>query len=624
MGLFQNLLETYEKCSTAEGVVQKDARNALIPVFHTVFESAICIVIDNEGTYISAYKEKRHIIIPCTDESLGRTSKSYAPHALCEQYSYLNGANTQKKENYLAQLFEWKGENRVLNAVYTYVEKGTIVGDLIGVSPNDKEIVRFIVYTNGEYIECWNSVELWNLWKDHELNKTNNQSCFDYLYGKDNPIIPKQYPKGIGRLYNAKFISSNDSEWFTFRGRFDKRDEAIVVDYENSQKMHLAARWIISNCSYWNDNKQSVVAWAVDDNIDVEIKPSEISYNLFEGMEKVNTTSEIVEESKRMVYTEYAQLLRKVLDGYSNANKLEQHARRICIAIFDTTSDSTGRLSVTFYQELDQNEYLQSIMKWHKDTSYYLTTSRYERLENGKTKTIPIHYIGAPSYDDILFAVYGKGRGDKSYDVLKKKVRKQLLECMFGNFLFPKSMVEMAANRSSRPMSFIDSNGKFIEKDWIRSINITCALIRKYYTQYKGGIELDLDTKRQDRDYLFGRLLSVADKLERTALYKADKQGTRATNATRLMSAFQVKPYSTWGQLWSQLIPYKNQLNGAGYYQLLIDEIMSLFQSGDYENNEPLSPLYLLGYSAQNRALAKSGKNESVEVDNNGDTAEQD
>ncbi|MPM65835.1 hypothetical protein SDC9_112739 [bioreactor metagenome] len=133
---------------------------------------------------------------------------------------------------------------------------------------------------------------------------------------------------------------------------------------------------------------------------------------------------------------------------------------------------------------------------------------------------------------------------------------------------------------------------------------------------------MDLDTKRRDRDYLFGRLLSVAEKLERTALYKTDKQGTRTTNATRLMSAFQVKPFSTWGQLWSQLIPYKNQLNGAGYYQMLIDEIMSLFQNGDYEDNKPLSPLYLLGYSAQNRAFSKTDKEESMEVEDDGATSE--
>jgi len=183
-------------------------------------------------------------------------------------------------------------------------------------------------------------------------------------------------------------------------------------------------------------------------------------------------------------------------------------------------------------------------------------------------------------------------------------------------------LVQMAVNRSSNPMSFTDSSGKFSEKDWRRSINITCALARKYYKQQKEEIELALNPERRDRDYLYGRLLAVAEKMERTALFKADKQDTRPTNATRLMSAFQVKPYSTWGQIYTQLIPYKNQLNGAGYYQSLIDGIMALFKSDDYEDNSPLSPLYLLGYSAQNMELSKNNKNKNLEGIENDDIKE--
>ena len=129
---------------------------------------------------------------------------------------------------------------------------------------------------------------------------------------------------------------------------------------------------------------------------------------------------------------------------------------------------------------------------------------------------------------------------------------------------------------------------------------------------------MELNTDRADRDYLYGRLLAVADKLEHAALYKADKQDSRPTNATKLMSAFQIKPYSTWGLLYGQLIPYKNQLNGAGYYQSMIDNIMVLFKSGDYEDNSPLSPLYLLGYSAQNRAFFNNNKNDNLEEKNDG------
>lgn len=179
----------------------------------------------------------------------------------------------------------------------------------------------------------------------------------------------------------------------------------------------------------------------------------------------------------------------------------------------------------------------------------------------------------------------------------------------------------MAVNRASHPMSFNDSNGKFNENDWKQSINITCALARKFYKQQKEEIQLELETIRNDRDYLFGRLLSVADKMENEVLYKSGNK--RPTNAVKLMSAFQVKPYSTWGQLYSQLIPYRNQLDGARYYQSLIDEIMGLFRNGDFEKNYPLSPLYLLGYSAQNRVLYKKNKKTNLEVNGNDDIAEQ-
>jgi CRISPR-associated protein Csd1 len=357
-----------------------------------------------------------------------------------------------------------------------------------------------------------------------------------------------------------------------------------------------------------------IITWGVDSDTEVRAKPQDSSYDLFESMPDIKTDADILSQASSQIYGEYAVELKRLLQGYGKADNIKEHSRKICIAVFDAAT--TGRMGVVFYQELFENEYLEKIVNWHTDTSYFLTAWKKEKDEKGKDKNIPVHYIGAPSYDDILFAVYGKSHGDKSYDILKKKVRKQLLECMFGNFAFPKSMILMAANRASHPMKFTDSNGKFSENDWKRSVNITCALTRKYYKQQKEEIPLELDMNRTDRDYLYGRLLSVADKLERTALYKADKQDTRATNATRLMAAFQVKPYSTWGQLYNQLIPYKNQLNGAVYFQSLIDSILALFKDGEYEDNSPLSPLYLLGYSAQNRAFLKNSIEKTEEINN--------
>ncbi len=652
MGLFQNLLETYERSKNAIGVPGSlkdgvvDERKTLLPIFHTTFKSSICVNLNQDGAFISASRDtnEKTIIIPCTESSSGRTSGVEA-HPLCDQLDYLGGFNDEKTKQYLSVLNSWKGEDICLNAIYTYVSSQSIMQDLesneifkgadfqkqadnpsqniLDIEKIRKYGIRFTVQIADDLISVWESKELRDLWINFVFSSASSgQPLFDYISGVDVGRLASQHPKNINSSTgNAKLLSCNDTTEFTFRGRFAKQDDAVIIDYESSQKVHQMLRWLIANYGYSVDT-QVIIAWAVDADKDVKAKLYENSFTLFEETEAdIQTESEKLEEVKGQIYANYAAQLRRVLQGYQNTSALKQHARKICIAAFDAAT--TGRMGTVFYQELSEGEYLEKIVQWHEDTSYYLTGWKKVNDEMDNQKPTPFEYIGAPSYDEIIFALYGRNRGDSSYDTLKKKTRKQLLECMFGNFAFPKNMVEMAANRASHPMSFTDKNGKYSENDWRRSVNISCALVRKYYKKETEEIPLELENERTDRDYLFGRLLAVADKLEGTALYKADKQNTRTTNAIKLMSAFQVKPYSTWGQLYTQLIPYRNQLYGAGYYQSLIDEIMVLFKSGDFENNAPLSPLYLLGYSAQSRALVKKNKIDQLEETDNDDTAEQ-
>jgi CRISPR-associated protein Csd1 len=49
---------------------------------------------------------------------------------------------------------------------------------------------------------------------------------------------------------------------------------------------------------------------------------------------------------------------------------------------------------------------------------------------------------------------------------------------------------------------------------------------------------------RNSRDYLFGRLLAIAEKIEGHALYLAKE--TRATTAERMMQRFADQPAATW------------------------------------------------------------------------------
>ncbi|MGI6720357.1 MAG: type I-C CRISPR-associated protein Cas8c/Csd1 [Anaerovoracaceae bacterium] len=639
MGLFQNLLETYDKCSTAVGIVSveedgsTDERKTLLPVFHTTFKSEISVTIDLSGRFVNARRDMREttIIIPCTESSAGRAS-GIAAHPLCDQIDYVGGINKSKTEAYLDGLGAWKNNNEVLEAIFEYVSRETMIKDLIrenlfkeneyiesksasSVKQIDGEKVRkigirFAIQYDDRIEKVWESASLRNEWINHLLEADNHsEELFDYLSGEPVSQIAAQHPKNINSYTgNAKLLSCNDTSGFTFRGRFAKKDDAVIVDYYQSQKMHQMLRWLIANYGYAIDS-QVIVTWAVDSDTEVKVKVNENSFDVFLGLQEVQTDADVLAEANTYIYADYSRKLKGLLQGYGKTDYIKQHARTICIAIFDAAT--TGRMGLLFYQEFPENTYLENIVAWHNDTSYYLTAWKKEKDERGRDKSTLIRFVGAPSYDDILFAMYGKPRGDKSYDILRKRIRKQLLECMFGDFAFPKSMVDMAASQSSRPQAFTDSNGRFSEYEWERSVNITCALARKYYKEQKEEIQLELDVNRTDRDYLFGRLLSVADRLEGSALYKADKQGTRTTNAVRLMSAYQVKPYSTWGQLFNQLIPYKNQLNGAGYYQSIIDSIMVLFEEGDFENNSPLSPLYLLGFSAQNRALSR--KNVTVE-----------
>lgn len=53
-----------------------------------------------------------------------------------------------------------------------------------------------------------------------------------------------------------------------------------------------------------------------------------------------------------------------------------------------------------------------------------------------------------------------------------------------------------------------------------------------------------LEPNRDDRDYLYGRLLALADNFEESVLRKQGVKD-RPTNAIKLMSNFTAKPYTT-------------------------------------------------------------------------------
>lgn len=97
-------------------------------------------------------------------------------------------------------------------------------------------------------------------------------------------------------------------------------------------------------------------------------------------------------------------------------------------------------MGLTFYQEFPEDTYLENIVNWHSESSYHRLVLIKEKDSNGQEKSKLINYIGAPSFDDILFAIYGKPRAnnDKTYQMLKRKYANKCLNACLEIFLFPK------------------------------------------------------------------------------------------------------------------------------------------------------------------------------------------
>ena len=115
-----------------------------------------------------------------------------------------------------------------------------------------------------------------------------------------------------------------------------------------------------------------------------------------------------------------------------------------------------------------------------------------------------------------------------------------------------------------------------------------------------------LDEGRKTRDYLYGRLLALADSLEQWALDEAVEN--RQTNAARLMQRFADHPYSTWRTIELSLAPYKARLGGQSQKrQTLIDKVACMFNTDDFINDKKLSGEFLLGYHCQRETLMTKG-----------------
>ena len=278
----------------------------------------------------------------------------------------------------------------------------------------------------------------------------------------------------------------------------------------------------------------------------------------------------------------FALRLKKAISGYRAKLKDSED-----IVVIGLDSATPGRMAITYYRELTGAEFLERVIDWHDRCAWFQNYSKDKR------------YVGAPAPRDIAEAAYGRRLDDK----LRKATVERLLPCIIDARPLPGDIVTACVRRAC--------NRAGLEKwEWEKYLGIACALIRGSRKKEE-DYQMALEENRTTRDYLFGRLLAIAENIEQRALHVANEN--RDTNAAKLMQRFADHPFSTWRSIEGALTPYKTRLRARRPSVLLerdklLDAVMGMFSREDFVSDSKLSGEFLLGYHCQRAALWSKGK----------------
>lgn len=616
MSWVNELIDLYEINRDKIGVIEYRGENpyVLLPPFHTTVTAQITVTIDQDGNFVTAQQvdsNDKFTIIPITEKSGSRTAGK-EPHPLCDNLKYLAGDYAKYYEEdgschelYISQLKEWAESeycHEKVKAIYSYLKKGTLIFDLVahrilklneqnqldeqeniqGI-PQAKAFVRFIVRSsNADFSElkpdeCWKDKTLQDCYinyvrsqeKEKELcYLTGNIEAVSYLHSK------KIRNEGDG----AKLISANDSQNFTYRGRFASKEEAFAIGHESSQKVHNALKWIIRKQGKtfdtlvivtWESNLLSMPGWYED----TEAITSKYDW----GDEE-----EIVSDGNGIT----AENFYRALQGYEKG--VENTSSMILLGFDAATS---GRLAMVEEMTLASARYLENVRKWHEDCSWI-----HEKWKDKKRIQFS-GMVGVKDIADILFGIESKGGltiADTNGKKLYAEVAKRILPCIWNGSRIPYDYVKRAVLKASTPLAYKE------RKNWERVLTLACSLVKKNRNErYGEEWNVALDKKQKDRNYLYGRLLAVADRIE----YRTydDKDKARVTNAKRYMSTFSQRPFETWKVIEESIQPYMNKLQIAErrFYENVLNDIYELFDADSFQDNKKLDGLYLLGFHSQ-------------------------
>ena len=361
MGLLQRAIETYD-ANTALIGVYRDGHEPLAPIGHILTSANIEITLNAQGKFLAARKvdkKEPKILIPVTEESSGRTS-GLAAHPLCDQLKYVANTNKEAHELYLTALRKWERSayaHPFLTAISTYVRNGSILKDLTkcgvlalekGGGYDEKQMICWrVLGIPTEEPACWKNRNLFFAFESYYCSQlATRDMALCMLEGKTEPIA-LQHPKGIIPVNgNAKLISANDSSGFTYRGRFLDDGQAATVGYIASQKAHNALRWLASEQGVREfSGKRIFLCW------------NPAGKTLPRPMRRMRDA----DAAPLRKPSDYQEQLKSTLLSFRKDHQLQDTD---CAVLVSFDAATTGRLAVTYYNEITLRTFLERIHDW--------------------------------------------------------------------------------------------------------------------------------------------------------------------------------------------------------------------------------------------------------------------
>lgn len=676
MSWLSRLYHTYEQ---VKDNADAQLHYALMPYYHVKQNVQIIVTINDKGDFISARlardgngKLKSQVTtIPATNDSATRTSSPVA-HPLADKLQYVAKDFFIKSKNkkdvfdlFEKTLTDWcqsPFSHPKAQAVLRYTQKGTLTQDLINAgiiladetgnilyvknaSDYPDSILALLVKNGGEFdqgsafvawevinadiaqgdITTWKDDSLFTAWQNYYASFDSKEG-FCHVTGEHKALASKHPNRVLKSASNAKLISANDMSGFTFLGRFTDDDKSIAkqgyqavnISAEVTEKAHAALAWLLTSQGH-EESGQAMVAWAIDGSkIPQPYKPIvpqamiEDAWGDFDSEEfaDIDDSDEIEEQSSKLhhhkdIGSQFAHNLKKTMQGYRQ--KLTDNDQ---ISVISLDSATPGRMAVTYYYEAMPDDYLTAIADWYDNFAWY--AFYFDKETNQKRMTIQ-----APTPYQIAVSAYGS----RVSDAVKKQVVSQVLPVIVeGHYRqIPKTLMNLCVKHACNPLGLENW-------EWEQNLSVACSLYRGYYNRLKNDKKRSYTVALQEnytsRDYLYGRLLAIAEDIESLALYVAGEN--RVTTAQRYMQQFANRPFSTWRNIELSLDPYMKRLknNRPDYLfnkQNLLNDVMSKFDINDFNNNTPLSGEFLLGYHCQKMAfyLAKQTKKTDEKTDSN-------